>query len=206
MLIDISPSIDEKSAVYPGDTPYQRQISMSWTADDHLALSAIKTTVHIGAHADAPLHYHPNGTSIDVRDLNLYYGPCQVIETLATEQNEILIPSRIANIPLQAPRILFKTNSFNDRTHWHDNFTALSPELIDYLAEHQVQLVGIDTPSVDPAQAKILASHQAIYKNDMAILEGLTLKDVAAGLYTLIALPLKLANADAAPVRAALVP
>ena len=81
---------------------------------------------------------------------------------------------------------------------------ALSPELIDFLAEKQVVLVGVDTPSVDLADDKNLISHQAILKHDMAVLEGVVLDEVKPGLYDLIALPLKIMNADASPVRAIL--
>ena len=40
---------------------------------------------------------------------------------------------------------------------------------------------------------------------NIIILEGLRLKEVGVGVYTLIALPLKLKNLDASPVRAILI-
>ena len=67
-----------------------------------------------------------------------------------------------------------------------------------------VILIGIDTPSVDPFSSKDLPAHKMFLKHDMGILEGLVLKDVPAGLYELIALPLKLVGFDASPVRAIL--
>ena len=81
---------------------------------------------------------------------------------------------------------------------------ALSPELIDFLGEKQVVLVGGDTPSVDLADDENLIAHQTILKHDMAVLEGLVLDEVKPGIYTFIALPLKIMNADASPVRAIL--
>ena len=75
---------------------------------------------------------------------------------------------------------------------------------MDHLAQQGVRLVGIDTPSVDPADSKELLAHQALYRNSMAVLEGLVLSQVPAGLYHLLALPLNLARADASPVRAVL--
>ena len=67
-----------------------------------------------------------------------------------------------------------------------------------------VRLVGIASQSVDPADSKTLDSHQQLLKHDLRVLENLILDDVAAGDYELIALPLKLATADASPVRAVL--
>ena len=67
-----------------------------------------------------------------------------------------------------------------------------------------VKLVGIDTPSIDPVNSKTMDSHHIVQKHSMAILEGLVLDEVDAGDYELIALPLKLTNLDASPVRAIL--
>jgi arylformamidase len=67
-----------------------------------------------------------------------------------------------------------------------------------------VKLVGIDTPSIDLAEDKILQSHHAVARHDMAILEGIVLDQVKPGMYQLIALPLSIERADATPVRAVL--
>jgi arylformamidase len=76
---------------------------------------------------------------------------------------------------------------------------------VDFLAERGVRLVGIDTPSIDLQEDKVLESHQAVLRADMAILEGVVLDAVDPGIYTLIALPLRIPGADASPVRAVLV-
>ena len=75
---------------------------------------------------------------------------------------------------------------------------------IALLAAHGVVLIGIDSPSLDPQESKTMDAHLAVKAAAMAILEGLVLDDIAAGDYELIALPLKLAGLDAAPVRAIL--
>jgi len=67
-----------------------------------------------------------------------------------------------------------------------------------------VRLVGIDSQSVDPADSKELPSHHRLLARGLRVLENLVLDDVEAGDYELIALPLKLVEADASPVRAVL--
>lgn len=203
---DISPTITEELAVFPGDVAFKQESHKDFYNGNNYKLSSVITTLHLGAHADAPNHYHPDGQDISERDLNYYLGPCQVITVESSKKSYRLTKKDISHIKINAPRILFKTNSFTNPNQWDDNFTALSPELVDYLAEQNVILVGIDTPSVDVADSKLLETHQAIYKNNMAILEGLMLNTVTDGLYTLIALPLKIKNADASPVRAILLP
>jgi arylformamidase len=81
---------------------------------------------------------------------------------------------------------------------------ALSPEAAERLAEHGVQLVGLDSPSMDPFTSKTLDAHKALWRGQVAILEGLDLDRVPEGEYELIALPLRLAGAGASPVRAVL--
>jgi arylformamidase len=201
-LIDISPTIHEGLAVFPGDVPFSREISMAMQEGDHLALSSIRTTLHIGAHTDAPSHYALDGDSIEQRPLSLYVGPCQVLEVQDRGQKRIY-PQDIEET-IDTPRILFRTNSYPEPDQWTSSFRSLSAELIAWLHEKGVRLVGIDTPSVDLAEDKILEAHQAIAKHDMAILEGIVLAHVTPAHYHLMALPLKIAGGDAAPCRAVL--
>jgi len=200
---DISPSLHGKTPVFPGDQPFERQVTMDFKQSDHLRLSWIKSTLHIGAHADAPSHYHAEGVSIDHRDLNLYMGLCEVVDVQHVGARRIL-PTDFDLSRIKTSRVLFKSCSFQHTASFQMEFTSLSPELIADLAERGVRLVGIDTPSVDPADSKDLPSHQALYRHDFAVLEGIDLNQVSAGLYTLIALPLVLEDADASPVRAIL--
>ena len=203
-LIDISPPIHAATAVFPGDVPFSREVALDMSAGHHLTLSAIRTTVHIGAHTDAPNHYMANGEDIASRPLERYFGRCQVVEVEVARGARIYPGDLRAQIG--APRVLFKTGTFPNPDAWNDDFASLSPELVDMLASQGVVLVGIDTPSVDPATDKELPSHAAIGRHDMAVLEGVVLSHVSPGPYTLIALPLALVDADASPVRAALAP
>ncbi len=204
-IIDISPLISEDLAVWPGDTPYQRQVLMDTDQGDHLGLSKVSTTLHLGAHADAPNHYAPQSVGIDQRSLHPYLGSVQVVRAL-TPQGERVSWDHLGDFQVQAPRILFKTNSFLRPNSWQEDFCSLSPQLIEKLAQLNVLTVGLDTPSIDPFSSRELESHKVVHKYNMAILEGLVLEDVEPGLYTLVALPLKIKDADASPVRAVLLP
>ncbi len=202
-IIDISPLVHEGSAVFPGDTTFSRQEALSFENGHNLRLSSMNTTLHIGAHTDAPSHYHSDGITMEHRSLDFYLGNCQVIE-VDCSLGERILPSHLKQ-EINSPRILLKTNSFPNPDQWNGNFNSLSRELVQTLLQKKVKLIGIDTPSVDPADDKELECHNLIYKNDMAILEGIVLDNAPAGHYQLIALPLKLKGADASPVRAILI-
>ncbi len=201
-MYDISPLISPETAVFPGDTPFQQEFLLKIEAGKNLDLSTIKTTVHIGAHTDAPSHYQAGGDSIEKRNLNYYLGAAQVIEVKCTRGSRIQKKDVTQNI--NAPRVLFKTGSFPDPNRWNGDFVSLSAELVEYLASQKVILVGIDTPSIDPSVDEKLESHTAVFKHNMAVLEGIVLTGVEPGVYDLICLPLKISGSDASPVRAIL--
>lgn len=204
LIYDISPLVSENMAVFPGDQPYVNKKSLSQDQGDHLDLSSIQTTLHIGSHADAPSHYGLSET-IDKVALARYLGLAQVISAEVNTAARIY-PKDISAAKILAPRVLFKTKSFPDPNLWNSDFNSLSPELIEFLNEHHVKLVGIDTPSIDPEDSKKLEAHNQVLKFRMSILEGLVLDRVPDGLYQLIALPLRLKGAEASPVRAILIP
>lgn len=201
-IFDITPLISEQIAVFPGDTPFQRETLLEIDKGHNIDLSTIKTTVHLGAHADAENHYGAKRPGIDQKDLRVYMGDCQVVEVKTAHNARVsLLDFDLKGI--HHPRVLFKTNSFNPN-EWKNDFVSLSPEVIEALAKKGVILVGIDTPSIDPSQSKGLESHQTILKHNISVLEGLLLDDIKPGDYQLIALPLKIKGADASPVRAIL--
>lgn len=201
-LWDISPIVASDSPIFPGDEPY----ALRWTArlspQCPVNLSAITLSPHVGAHADAPLHYADGVASAAELDLDAYLGPCRVIHAIGCGP---LI--RIAHLQHAAadlpPRVLVRCCEKAD-TVWNPDFTAYAPETVEWLAAQGVRLIGLDTPSVDPASSKSLDSHQQLLRLDLRVLENLMLDEVAEGDYELIALPLKLAGACASPVRAVL--
>mgnify|MGYP002140096540 CR=1 FL=1 len=99
-------------------------------------------------------------------------------------------------------RVLIRTHRVA-RQDWQP-FAALAPETINLLATNNVALVGIDTPSVDPASSQDLPAHRQLLRHQLRVLENLVLDAVPQGDYELIALPLKLMQCDASPVRAIL--
>jgi arylformamidase len=201
-IYDISPKIVESLAVWPGDTPPRREVVLDLARGDTVTLSTLHTTVHVGAHADAHSHYRVSAASIEERPLEIYLGPCQVM-AVGVPRGSLIRPDDLTG-PILAERLLLATGTFPDPTRFNVDFAALEPELIEFARDRGVRLIGIDTPSVDPFHSKDLPAHQAFFRHDLAILEGLVLTGVPDGVYELIALPLRLAGFDASPVRAIL--
>lgn len=203
-LWDISPPVHAGSPVFPGDTPYQQQWCATISPGCPVNVSAVTLSPHVGAHADAPLHYDPSGASIGDVPLDAFLGPCRVIHAIGAKP--LITWEHIAHAlrgPVP-PRVLVRTYERMPVGTWDPELTAFAPETVERLADLGVVLVGIDTASIDPAESKELPSHQVIRRRNLRVLENLVLDAVPEGDYELIALPLRLTTADASPVRAVL--
>lgn len=205
-LIDISPRLSPDTAVFPGDTPLSRETLLELERGDPVSLSTLRTTVHLGAHVDAPSHYGTGAASIDELPLDRFIGPCRVLR-LSVRPAELVNLAHVEQaLGSREPtrRLLLATGTYRDPTHFDRNFAGIDPGVIGELRLRGVELLGVDTPSVDPADSKDLPAHAACLDSEITILEGLVLDDVPEGEYELIALPLRLAGFDASPVRAVL--
>ncbi|MGV3493464.1 MAG: arylformamidase [Ramlibacter sp.] len=202
-LWDISPPVQQGAPVFPGDTPYQQQWAATIAPGCPVNVSTLTLSPHVGAHADAPLHYDPEGAAIGTLDLDPYLGPCRVIHAIA--RGPLVEWDHIAHAAQGLPaRVLVRTYARAPVDRWDPRLAAFAPATIERLADAGVRLVGIDTASIDPADSKSLESHQVIRRRGVRVLENLVLDEVPEGDYELIALPLKLVTADASPVRAVL--
>ena len=202
-LWDISPPVHAGSPVFPGDTEYRQAWAATLGPGCPVNVSAITLSPHVGAHADAPLHYSPDGPAAGALDLEPYLGRCRVIHAIgrgALVRWEHLAHA-LQDLP---PRVLLRCYERMPQDRFDPDLPAFAPETVERLADAGVRLIGIDSASIDPAESKTLPSHQVIRRRGLRVLENLLLDEVPEGDYELIALPLKLSTADASPVRAVL--
>ena len=200
---DISPPVHDGAPVFPGDTPYRQRWAAQIAPGCPVNVSEITLSPHVGAHADAPLHYDPAGQTSGQLDLHPYLGPCRVIHAIG--QGALVTWEHLAHAASKLPpRVLVRTYERARVDRWDPQLPAFASDTIERLADLGVTLVGIDTASIDPADSKELPSHQVIRRRNLRVLENLVLDEVPEGDYELIALPLKLMTADASPVRAIL--
>lgn len=203
-LWDISPPVDPASPVFPGDTAYRQRWSAMIGPGCPVNVGEMTLSPHVGAHADAPLHYDPAGAPVGQLDLAPFIGPCRVIH--AINCGPLVRWAHLAHAIDGAlpPRVLVRTYRRMPVDRWDPGLAGYATETVERLAALGVRLIGIDTASIDPADSKDLPSHQAIRRLDLRVLENLVLDAIDEGDYELIALPLRWMAADASPVRAVL--
>ena len=201
-IIDITRPMGNDLAGWPGDTPYRFDLAWTRAAGSSVNVGRIATSLHTGTHADAPFHFDDAGATIDQLDLIPFLGPARVVDVGGRDPIRV---EDLAGVDLtDAPRILFRTDAWPDRTRFPDAIPTLDATTPAWLAGRGVILAGFDLPSVDALDSKTLPIHHSLAASGIAILEGLDLAGVVPGQYELIALPLCLMGADGAPVRAVL--
>jgi arylformamidase len=202
-IIDISQPIREGIAVWPGDQPHNLSWTMRQDRGDSVNVAAMTMSVHTGTHADGPFHVAAEGARAGAAPLANYFGTAVVVDV---RPDSVIGLSAVAGLDLaRAERVLFRTRDAVDPSVFPQQFAHIDPALARRLGEAGILLVGTDAPSVDPFDSKTLETHHILGAHGVAILENLVLTDVAPGRYTLIALPLRLEEADSSPVRAVLV-
>lgn len=199
--VDASRPLRSTIPVWPGD----RAFEFDQKRGEGVVLSSFSTTCHVGTHVEAPLHLDESAHGIEGIRLGRCVGPAEVVPVpaagLAIEPDHL--PEDWAP---KTTRVLFRSDSFPIDAAVEEGFTGLSAKLVHWLADRGVELIGIDTPSVDIFSAEDLQAHRALLERGLTWIEGLWLGDAEPGPYFLIALPIPLEGAEAAPARAILRP
>ncbi|WNB92994.1 arylformamidase [Bacillus sp. NEB1478] len=201
-FIDISMPLYNGVPGWPGDTPFSFELAWTKEQSGSVNVGKLEMSTHTGTHIDAPFHFDGDGKRVFDLPIELYSGPAIVIDV--SGEQEITLNSIKEKLKTGTKRVLFKTNCWSDRTTFPEKIVPVMPEIVPFLKDCGVGLLGVDMPSVDHLDSKELDAHHTLHEHHIHILEGLVLDDVAEGEYELIALPLALKEADGSPVRAIL--
>lgn len=202
VVYDISMQIRNDMTVYKNRDENRPVIETVRSFEDSDAFeSKLSMNLHTGTHIDMPLHMLEGGDTVDKLDIARLITPCKVFN-LADVKGKITKEDLADRKIDEGDFILFKTtNSFMEE--FNPEFVYVSDDAAEYLARIGISGVGIDSLGIERAQSGH-PTHKELLKNGIIILEGLRLKDVPEGEYTLIALPLNIRGAEASPVRAVL--
>src|SRR6266853_5756384 len=208
---DISRTLSNEVAPWPGDMPFQFQLTGKIAEGDSVNLGTIKTSVHNGTHADARFHFETDGETIEKAALEIYMGRAAVVDlaeafSRSSEKHLITLEDLWPHSEeiAETSRLLIKTNRWSDSTVFPKQIPVIAADVPLWLQKNGVKLLGLDLPSVDEIDSKSLQNHHALACARIAIVESLDLKNIGAGIYNFVALPLKIAGGDGAPLRAIL--
>jgi arylformamidase len=200
---DISIAIGEGTPEWPGDTPYSCRWTWQIARGDSVNVSEITSSPHVGTHADAPVHVSDGWPASHDIPLEPFLG--RAIVLTVDPSLPFVEPAHLASLPPgPIERLLLRSDRSIASGSFPDSWPALTDASLTLLLERGLSLLGVDSPSVDVRTSTTLAIHHLLFSGGAFNIENLDLRGVEDGAYDLIALPLKITSADAAPVRALL--
>lgn len=207
MMYDVSIPLAASTPEWPGDHPFECGWTCRIERGDSVNLAAITSSFHVGTHADAPLHVHSAWPASEGLELGAFVGDALLISLPSQHEVTRDIDRALLHELLgehAVTRVLVRTGYSTAAGAFPADWPALTTEAAEWLVDRGVKLWGVDAPSVDRRESKELPVHQALLGRGTFVLENLALHDVPDGRYELLAAPLYVLGADAAPVRALL--
>jgi kynurenine formamidase len=205
-IIDLSQELDENTHVFPG-SPNLKVLQWSNYAIHGYYSETIFTSTHIGTHMDAPSHFNPDGISVEKIPLEkiVVLDKAKVLR-IKKDDDAKIEPNDLKEFDIvQNDTLLIYTGwSLNrQKDKYFKNNPGLSKRGAEYLADLKINLIGIDSPSIDPAFDKEFNAHRVFSIKNIPIIENLiNLDKINQDSFTFIALPLKLKYSSGSPVRA----
>ncbi len=204
-LFDISVNLTPGMAVWPGDPALELQ-KIGEISHGHVAnITRILASAHTGTHMDAPVHFIDGATGIDQFPLDALVGTVYVLDF--THLDHHIGPSDLeaAGLPAGAERVLFKTTNSaiweDSAAEFRRDYIALAPAGAQWLVDRGIKLVGIDYLSIEEFEPARPDTHYILLGKRVVVVEGVDLRQVEPGEYTIFALPIKIKDADGAPAR-----
>lgn len=207
--LDLTLTISNSIPSFPG-SPKPQFLSWSDLHDDGYNLELLFLSSHTGTHIDAPFHFVKNGIKIDQIPIERLTGIGSLIK-IPKSKNSAISMSDIQSSEKKFGKIPNHSSVFF-YTGWQknlkkDNYFLENPGLnksaATYLASKKINLVGIDSPSIDLGKDESFSVHHIFSKNNILIVENLAnLQKITSTEFNFTILPLKLKDATGSPVRA----
>jgi len=208
-IIDLTLTVSDKIPTFPG-SPQPSFIPWENVKEDGYNLELLFLSTHTGTHMDAPYHFLEKGAKIHEISLKKLVSEAVLIKS-KKKGGESITKTDIQKFEKKHGKIA-SFSSVIFYTGWQRNlqkkyyFTknpGLSVSAAKYLASKKINLVGIDSPSIDLGKDSKFSVHQIFAKKGMLIVENLAnLEKIKSSKFHLVVLPLKLKNATGSPVRA----
>ena len=204
MIYDVTRALRPEMPTWPGEPGPEVRLIKEMAAGQPADVSHLSLGVHTGTHVDAPKHFISGAAGIESLPLEVLIGPARVV---MIEHDEAIRVDELEQMGLNGvERVLFRTRNSDEwsDTAFKEDFVYIEAEAASWLASGGTRLVGIDYLSVESFVAAEPLTHRALLTAGVVIVEGLDLREVVPGTYTMACLPLKLVGADGAPARVVL--
>ena len=208
-LIDLTMTISTRTPNFPA-SPKPQFIPWSNLKEDGYNLELLFLSTHTGTHLDAPCHFVKDGLGIDQIPLDRLVGKATIIKlqkaknTAITKSDIISFEKKNGKIPDHSSIFFFTGWQKNlKKNNYFTENPGLTVSAAKHLVSKRINLVGIDSPSIDLGRDGSFGVHHILLKDNVLIVENLTnLNKISSREFNFTILPLKLKDATGSPVRA----
>jgi kynurenine formamidase len=208
-VIDLTLTISEEIPTFPG-SPQPNFINWETLEKDGYNLELLFLSSHTGTHIDAPYHFLKDGQKIHQIVTRRLVTEAILIK-IRKGANQSITKDDIQKFERKYGKI-DDGSTVIFHTGWQKNLKkesyflrnpGLAVSAAKYLASKKINLVGIDSPSIDLGKDSKFSVHHILAKSGILIVENLAnLEKINSEMFHLIVAPLKLKNATGSPVRA----
>ncbi len=220
-VVDLSRPIHTKMPVFPAISKTFLGVYLGHKDTQRAGNISSQTNIlvmcdHAGTHIDSPIHFNPEGTSIDKMPVDIMVGNA-VMQDYSYKKNTESITAadveenlkKIRVDPRDLKYILFKTSAgeYYDTDLYLSKYLEVRADAVEWMLDRGILVFGVDASTVD--HAKDRATHMLMRKRVCYHIENLANLDKLPSdrIFTFVCTPLLMLNASAAPIRAlALVP
>lgn len=207
-IMDLTRKIYAEMPVYPGD-PGVSLDAMCTFEDNICQVTLLRFGSHTGTHLDAPRHFLPDGKTLPELPLDIFVGEAVCVRAriyyAGGEAHPVIELGAEERARIQpGDRVLISTGweEKSGTTAYFEGYPIFSAELLVFLLDRQIRLLGVDLPTVESV-GEPFAMHRALLSKDIIPVEGLiNLVELIDRRFLFSAAPLVLENGDGSPVRA----
>jgi arylformamidase len=203
--VDISTPLVNGMTGFPGDPVFRLRRVRRIEAGDPYNLSSLSLGSHAGTHVDPPRHFFAEGGGVDAVPLERLNGPCHVLQV--PRSAEAIGAREIRGAPSGTKRLLLRTRNserWEKGERFFSDYTALRPDAAEEVVRRGIELVGIDSLSIESDSTGTFPVHHRLLGAGVLIVEGLRLAAVPPGEAELRCMPLRIQGGDGGPCRAAI--
>ncbi|MFQ6065738.1 MAG: cyclase family protein [bacterium] len=174
--------------------------------DDWYILHEITFLSHVGTHIEAPHHYFKKGKDISEIPLHKLIGEAVILDFTFKKPGEAIDTKDLQSYNdkiKEGDIVLIRTglSKFYRTSKAHER-PYIIEEAINWLIEKRIRCLGVDCSGIEPKGLNYQMNHEALFKNDIPLIESLTnLNQLRKDRVLLFILPVAIKNIEAFPVR-----
>jgi arylformamidase len=205
-VLDLSHTIKPGMPSYPG-TPEPLFHPLASIEEHGFAEQLFTISSHTGTHVDLPSHILLSGSSLDAFGVERFTGKGIAIDLRGDAGRlitvETLLPFQRMIKECEFLLLCSGWSEYWGSSHYYEGFPLLSSDAALWLTGFPLKGIGVDMISVDSPESCDFPVHTQLLQNGILIIENLVCPPLLLhSSFIFCGFPLKIAGAEASPVRA----